>query len=247
MRHDYIDKWQQSATNTWPELVQEEIKENGHPVRTHHRWGSTRECQERFNNRKWQHKCLMVSKAGSIPEGWMKGREAEHHVYWIRSLAYGHSRKGQKYGTLEKQSNCSRNVVVCFGLLPKRSSSASEVVIYCSNDDDDDDKVLSTRSTPCPNVKQGDEWNDPSKCENGDGCGYCHTRTEQQFHPEVSFISLCSACVSVFLLWVFAVKGVCVILGCHVIIISFLWQKSFGARCADVPFMACISSSVLKF
>lgn len=42
-----------------------------------------------------------------------------------------------------------------------------------------------TRSSPCPNVKHGDEWGDPGKCESGDACQYCHTRTEQQFHPEV--------------------------------------------------------------
>ena len=41
------------------------------------------------------------------------------------------------------------------------------------------------RSTPCPHVKQNDEWIDPTVCESGDGCKYCHTRTEQQFHPEV--------------------------------------------------------------
>ena len=46
-------------------------------------------------------------------------------------------------------------------------------------------KSLYCRSTPCPNVKHGDEWGDPVQCENGDNCGYCHTRTEQQFHPEV--------------------------------------------------------------
>lgn len=34
-------------------------------------------------------------------------------------------------------------------------------------------------------MKHGDEWGDPGKCENGDACQYCHTRTEQQFHPEV--------------------------------------------------------------
>ena len=45
--------------------------------------------------------------------------------------------------------------------------------------------VLS-RSTPCPHVKQSDEWIDPTVCESGDSCKYCHTRTEQQFHPEVS-------------------------------------------------------------
>ena len=41
------------------------------------------------------------------------------------------------------------------------------------------------RSTPCPNVKHGDDWGDPTQCENGENCPYCHTRTEQQFHPEV--------------------------------------------------------------
>lgn len=46
------------------------------------------------------------------------------------------------------------------------------------------------RSTPCPNVKQADEWGDPANCENGDNCPYCHTRTEQQFHPEVFYFSL---------------------------------------------------------
>ena len=47
-------------------------------------------------------------------------------------------------------------------------------------------KIFINRSTPCPNVKQADEWGDPANCENGDNCPYCHTRTEQQFHPEVS-------------------------------------------------------------
>lgn len=42
------------------------------------------------------------------------------------------------------------------------------------------------RSTPCPSVKHGDEWGEPSKCESADACQYCHSRTEQQFHPEVA-------------------------------------------------------------
>ena len=46
------------------------------------------------------------------------------------------------------------------------------------------------RSTPCPHVKQSDEWIDPTVCELGDSCKYCHTRTEQQFHPEVRFINI---------------------------------------------------------
>ncbi|XP_043349972.1 putative E3 ubiquitin-protein ligase UNKL isoform X8 [Dermochelys coriacea] len=46
------------------------------------------------------------------------------------------------------------------------------------------------RSTPCPSVKHADEWGEPSKCENGDNCQYCHSRTEQQFHPEVKQKSL---------------------------------------------------------
>ncbi|KAK2716494.1 hypothetical protein QYM36_006847, partial [Artemia franciscana] len=41
------------------------------------------------------------------------------------------------------------------------------------------------RSTPCPNVKHGDDWGDPTLCDSGDNCSYCHTRTEQQFHPEI--------------------------------------------------------------
>ncbi len=35
-------------------------------------------------------------------------------------------------------------------------------------------------------MKQSDEWIDPTVCETGDSCKYCHTRTEQQFHPEVN-------------------------------------------------------------
>ncbi|XP_075021769.1 putative E3 ubiquitin-protein ligase UNKL isoform X5 [Calonectris borealis] len=42
------------------------------------------------------------------------------------------------------------------------------------------------RSTPCPNVKHAGEWGEPSRCEGGDSCQYCHSRTEQQFHPEIS-------------------------------------------------------------
>lgn len=46
------------------------------------------------------------------------------------------------------------------------------------------------RALPCPAVKQSEEWGDPSKCEGAEGCQYCHTRTEQQFHPEVCLIQL---------------------------------------------------------
>ncbi|KAG1657407.1 RING finger protein unkempt [Nymphon striatum] len=48
------------------------------------------------------------------------------------------------------------------------------------------------RSTPCPNVKFGDEWGEPSNCENGEKCQYCHTRTEQQFHPEIYKSTKCN-------------------------------------------------------
>eukprot|EP00116_Pleurobrachia_bachei_P004829 sb/3465091/ len=34
-------------------------------------------------------------------------------------------------------------------------------------------------------VRSNDEWGDPSKCESRDQCQYCHTRTEQQFHPDI--------------------------------------------------------------
>ncbi|XP_076998382.1 putative E3 ubiquitin-protein ligase UNKL isoform X1 [Tamandua tetradactyla] len=48
------------------------------------------------------------------------------------------------------------------------------------------------RSAPCPSVKHGDEWGEPSKCERGDGCQYCHSRTEQQFHPEIYKSTKCN-------------------------------------------------------
>lgn len=47
-------------------------------------------------------------------------------------------------------------------------------------------KKFKYRSTPCPAVKKvGDDWQDPAKCEKGDNCCMCHTRTEQQFHPDI--------------------------------------------------------------
>ncbi|EDO48025.1 predicted protein, partial [Nematostella vectensis] len=48
------------------------------------------------------------------------------------------------------------------------------------------------RSTPCPHVKHSDEWGEPSNCESGDNCPYCHTRTEQQFHPEIYKSTKCN-------------------------------------------------------
>ncbi|XP_043945469.1 putative E3 ubiquitin-protein ligase UNKL [Protopterus annectens] len=48
------------------------------------------------------------------------------------------------------------------------------------------------RSTPCPSVKHGDEWGEPSKCESGESCQYCHSRTEQQFHPEIYKSTKCN-------------------------------------------------------
>jgi len=48
------------------------------------------------------------------------------------------------------------------------------------------------RSTPCPSVKSGDEWGDPVNCDAGDNCQYCHTRTEQQFHPEIYKSTKCN-------------------------------------------------------
>uniref|UniRef100_K1PTD5 RING finger protein unkempt n=1 Tax=Magallana gigas TaxID=29159 RepID=K1PTD5_MAGGI len=53
-------------------------------------------------------------------------------------------------------------------------------------------KKCKYRSTPCPNVKHGDDWGDPTQCENGDNCAYCHTRTEQQFHPEIYKSTKCN-------------------------------------------------------
>jgi len=43
-----------------------------------------------------------------------------------------------------------------------------------------------------PQVKVADEWGDPTVCEAGDNCQYCHTRTEQQFHPEIYKSTKCN-------------------------------------------------------
>ncbi|KAK3860000.1 hypothetical protein Pcinc_029152 [Petrolisthes cinctipes] len=53
-------------------------------------------------------------------------------------------------------------------------------------------KKCKYRSTACPNVKHGDEWGEPGNCDNGDSCQYCHTRTEQQFHPEIYKSTKCN-------------------------------------------------------
>ncbi|XP_075021771.1 putative E3 ubiquitin-protein ligase UNKL isoform X6 [Calonectris borealis] len=52
--------------------------------------------------------------------------------------------------------------------------------------------VYDIRSTPCPNVKHAGEWGEPSRCEGGDSCQYCHSRTEQQFHPEIYKSTKCN-------------------------------------------------------
>ncbi|CAK7302808.1 Putative E3 ubiquitin-protein ligase UNKL [Vulpes lagopus] len=48
------------------------------------------------------------------------------------------------------------------------------------------------RSTPCPSVKHGDEWGEPTRCDSGDSCRYCHSRAEQQFHPEIYKSTKCN-------------------------------------------------------
>jgi hypothetical protein len=53
-------------------------------------------------------------------------------------------------------------------------------------------KKYKYRSTPCPSVKSADEWGDPVTCDSGDNCQYCHTRTEQQFHPEIYKSTKCN-------------------------------------------------------
>ncbi len=57
-------------------------------------------------------------------------------------------------------------------------------------------QLFKYRSTPCPNVKQGENWLEPSVCDDGDQCKYCHSRTEQQFHPEIYKSSHCNDMVS---------------------------------------------------
>ncbi|XP_012924338.1 putative E3 ubiquitin-protein ligase UNKL isoform X5 [Heterocephalus glaber] len=55
-----------------------------------------------------------------------------------------------------------------------------------------DPRKFPYRSTPCPSVKHGDEWGEPSRCDSGDSCQYCHSRTEQQFHPEIYKSTKCN-------------------------------------------------------
>jgi len=46
---------------------------------------------------------------------------------------------------------------------------------------------------PCPHVKpQGsNKWQPPSRCTNGDECGYSHTLLEQMYHPNIYKTSMC--------------------------------------------------------
>eukprot|EP01083_Nonionella_stella_P022123 61160_1 len=46
---------------------------------------------------------------------------------------------------------------------------------------------------PCPNVKpQGsNKWQPPSRCTDGDECGYSHTLLEQMYHPNIYKTSMC--------------------------------------------------------
>lgn len=41
-------------------------------------------------------------------------------------------------------------------------------------------------------MKHGEEWGEPGNCDSGDLCSYCHTRTEQQFHPEIYKSTKCN-------------------------------------------------------
>lgn len=81
-------------------------------------------------------------------------------------------------------AHTSTNTGVCISLWGKnyicRSYSITFVIKHCCELAFD-----CVRALPCPAVKQSEEWGDPSKCEGAEGCQYCHTRTEQQFHPEV--------------------------------------------------------------
>ncbi|XP_035703266.1 uncharacterized protein LOC118434277 isoform X1 [Folsomia candida] len=45
--------------------------------------------------------------------------------------------------------------------------------------------IYSYTSQACEHVKLGEEWKDSTNCPNKDECTKCHTRMEQQFHPEV--------------------------------------------------------------
>ncbi|XP_068825580.1 putative E3 ubiquitin-protein ligase UNKL isoform X1 [Capricornis sumatraensis] len=63
---------------------------------------------------------------------------------------------------------------------------------HSSRDRRRDPRRFQYRSTPCPSVKHGDEWGEPSRCPSGDSCAHCHSRTEQQFHPEIYKSTKCN-------------------------------------------------------
>lgn len=52
--------------------------------------------------------------------------------------------------------------------------------------------VFKYRTTACPAAKPHNEWGDAENCAAGDDCQYCHSRTEQQFHPEVYKSTTCN-------------------------------------------------------
>lgn len=99
-----------------------------------------------------------------------------HAMYWIGSV---HARTDSQYVLANyKTEPCKRPPRLC------RQGYACPQ-FHNSKDRRRNPKAFKYRSTPCPQVKQHDEWGDPAVCDNGDNCQYCHTRTEQQFYPEV--------------------------------------------------------------
>ena len=109
---------------------------------------------------------------------------------------------------------CTTNRLCVYAVLHLSSTN-----FYCFDGSDKVLPIFCRRSTPCPNVKHSDEWGDPAACENGDSCVYCHTRTEQQFHPEVrqSFLIYETSCPASY----FSVGVVLKREDCHVLVSFF--------------------------
>lgn len=144
--------------------------------------------------------CVKNGQHCAFAHGIQDLRTPVYDVRELQALDSGQTLEGCEISTLDKERNAvnedprwneSLFVLINYKTeLCKRPPRICRQGYACPQYHNSKDKRRSPkkhkyRSTPCPNVKQGDEWGDPANCESGDGCSYCHTRTEQQFHPEI--------------------------------------------------------------
>uniref|UniRef100_A0A8B9CUZ1 Unk like zinc finger n=1 Tax=Anser brachyrhynchus TaxID=132585 RepID=A0A8B9CUZ1_9AVES len=110
------------------------------------------------------------------------------------------------------------------------------------------------RSTPCPSVKHADEWGEPSRCESGDSCQYCHSRTEQQFHPEIYKSTKCNDMRQTgycprgpFCAFAHNHLGVFSVVNPLASSITSSLASSVGSDCSSPPAVSAVSAKALPF